>query len=55
MVDMDLKLCNRVSKFKMLHSIAGQRACPKTPKFCLDYFSQNFQGIVLKNEKNWVQ
>ena len=31
MVDMDEKLCKKVSKFKMSDSKAGQRACPKLP------------------------
>ena len=39
MVDMDVKLCKMVSKFKMLDSKIGLRPCPKTPKFCPDYFS----------------
>ena len=48
MVDMDVKLCNRVSKFKMLDSEAGKRACQKPPKFDPDYFSLSTEGIVLK-------
>ena len=39
MVDMDVKLSTRVSKFKMSNSKTGQRACPKTLKFCQDYIS----------------
>ena len=31
MVDMDVKLCNRVSKFKMIDSKAGPGAYPKRP------------------------
>ena len=45
---MDVKLCKRVSKFKMSASKAGRRACPKPPKFCLDYFSLTTKRIVLK-------
>ena len=44
MVDMDVKLCKRVSKFKMSVSKAGPRACPKLPN---DYFSLTTEGIVL--------
>ena len=33
MVDIDVKLCKRVSKFKMLGSKAGSWACPKPPNF----------------------
>ena len=47
MVDMDVKLLNMVLKLKMLDSKAGPRACPKQPKFCLDYFSLTTEGIVL--------
>ena len=44
---MDVKLCKGVSKFRMSDSKAGQRACPKPQKFCLDYFSLTTDGIVL--------
>ena len=44
---MDVKLCNRVSKFKMSDFKAGPRACPKPSKFCPDYFSQTTEVIVL--------
>ena len=47
MVYMDVKLCNRVSKFKMLDSKAGPRVCPKLPTFCSDYFSLTVEGIIL--------
>ena len=47
MVYMDVKLCNRVSKFKMLDSKAGPRVCPKLPTFYPDYFSLTVEGIVL--------
>ena len=49
MVDKDVKFCNRVSKFKMSDSKAGLRACPKSPKFCPDYFSltSTTEGIIL--------
>ena len=45
---MDVKLCKRVSKFKMSASKAGRWACPKPTKFCLDYFSLTTKRIVLK-------
>ena len=45
---MDVKLCMRVSKFKMLDSKAGWWACPKPPKFSLDIFSLTTGRIVLK-------
>ena len=45
---MDVKLFKRVSKFKMSDSKAGLWACPKPPKFCLDFFSLTFGRIVLK-------
>ena len=35
MVNMDVKLCKRVSKFKMSDSKAGLLARPKPPKICL--------------------
>ena len=44
---MDVKLCNRVSKFKMLDSKAGTQAFPKLPKVCRDYFLLTSEGIVL--------
>ena len=47
MLDMDVKLCNRVSKFKMSDSKAGPQAFPKLPKFCRDYFLLTTEGIVL--------
>ena len=47
MVDMGMKLCNGVSKFKMSDSKTDPWACPKSAKFCLDYFSLTTQGIVL--------
>ena len=37
----------QVSKFKLSASKAGTRACSKSPKFCLDYFSLSIEGIVL--------
>ena len=46
MVDMDVKLCKMVSKFKMSDSKAGPRACPKPPKFC-PYFSLTTEVLVL--------
>ena len=39
MVNMDVKLCKRVSKFKMSDSKAGLLARPKPPKICPDYIS----------------
>ena len=48
MVDMIVKLCERVSKFKMMDSKADTWACPKPQKFCLDYISLTTEGIVLK-------
>ena len=47
MVDMDVKLCKRVSKSKMSDSKAGPRACPKPPKFCQDYFLLTTEVIVV--------
>ena len=47
MVYMDVKLCNRVSKFKMLDFKAGPRACSKPPTFCPDYFSLTIEGIAM--------
>ena len=47
MVDMDVKLCNRVLKFKMSDSKAGPGACLKTAKLFPDYFSLSTEGIVL--------
>ena len=40
MVNMDVKLCKRLSKFKMSGSKDGPPACP-------DYFSLTTEGIVL--------
>ena len=34
---MDVKLCNKVSKSKLLESKAGPWACPKPPNLCPDY------------------
>ena len=48
MIDIKVKLCKRVSKFKMLGSKAGPLACPKSPKLCPDYFSLTTEVIVLK-------
>ena len=31
----------------MLDPMAGPLACPKSPKFCLDYFSLTTEWIVL--------
>ena len=45
-VDIDVKLYKKVSKFKMLDSKAGPWACPKPPKYCLDYFSLTAGRIV---------
>ena len=47
LVDMEVKLCNRVSKFKISDSKASPQACPKPPKFCPDYSSLTTEGIVL--------
>ena len=53
---MDVKLCDRVSKFKMFDSKAGPQAFPKPLKFCLfccftefclDHFSLTTEGNVL--------
>ena len=46
MIDMDVKLCNRVLKIKMSDSKAGLQACPKQPKICLDYFSLTIHGTL---------
>ena len=48
MVDMDVKMCKRLSKFKMSDSKAGPLACPKTPKICADYISLTIGLIVEK-------
>ena len=48
MVDSDVKLCNRVSEFKLSDSKAAPQACPKPPKFYPDYFSLTTERIVLK-------
>ena len=48
MVDMDVKLYNRVSKFKMSDSKTGTLAFPKPPKFCPHYFPLTKEVIVLK-------
>ena len=45
---MDMKLCKRVSKFKMVDSKAPPEACQNPPKFCLDEFSVTTGKIVLK-------
>ena len=47
MVDMDVKLCNWVSKFKMSDSKADPRTCAKPLKFCLNGFSLTTEEIVL--------
>ena len=47
LVDMEVKLCNRVSNFKISDSKAGPQTCPKPPKFCPDYSSLTTEGIVL--------
>ena len=47
MLDMDVKLCNRVSKFQMSDSNAGTWACPKPLKCCPNYISTTPEGIVL--------
>ena len=47
MVDMDMKLCNRVSKFKMSDSRAGLWAWPKPPELCTDFLSLTTEGIVV--------
>ena len=44
---MDVKLCKRVSKFRMSDFKAGPQACPKPLKFCPDYISLTSEGIVL--------
>ena len=45
-VDMDEKLCKRISKFKMSDSKAGPWARPKQPKFCPDYLLLTSEVIV---------
>ena len=47
MVDIDVKLCKKVKKFRMLYSVAGLWACPKPPNVHSDNFSLFDQGIVL--------
>ena len=44
---MNVKLCNWVSKFKMLDSKTDPWARPRLPEFCLDCFSLTTEGIVL--------
>ena len=48
MVDMDVKLCKKVSKFKILDSKAGPGACPKPLKFCPENILLATEGIVLR-------
>ena len=50
MIDMDMKLCKRVSKFKMADSRAPTGACRNPPIFCPDTFSITTGRIVLKFE-----
>ena len=40
-VDLDVKLCKRVSKFKMLDSKAGPRVPPKPQKFWPDFLTNH--------------
>ena len=47
MVDMDVNLCKRVSKFKMLGLKSWPTREPKTAKICTDYFPLTTEGIVL--------